>query len=215
MRHAWVSRIGIVALVGGLLLASLELGVTPAAADGDDRGNPFRVILNKLDQILAAITSGGGGGTIDLSGVTQNWDKALPSASRFTVLADFNNQAVRDNNTGLVWEQAPDGTTFRSWESALDYCANKGVGSPTFTPGWRLPSVFELNSVRDYSLGPPYVPSLFSGVQANTYWSATTVASNPDSAWEVRFSNGLVSRSGKGGILLAWCVRGPMNASAY
>jgi hypothetical protein len=35
-----------------------------------------------------------------LAGVTQNWDKNLPSASRFTVLPSFNNEAVRDNNTG-------------------------------------------------------------------------------------------------------------------
>jgi hypothetical protein len=38
----------------------------------------------------------------DLSGVTQNWDKKLPSDARFTILADFNYQAVRDNETGLV-----------------------------------------------------------------------------------------------------------------
>jgi len=153
--------------------------------------------------------------TNDLQNLTQNWDKSLPIGSRFTILPAFNYQAVRDNNTGLVWEQAPDGSTLRSWEAALDYCLNKGVGAPSFSPGWRLPSVVELNSIRDYSLGPPYVPSLFTGVQPNTYWSATTVASNPDSAWEVRFSNGLVSRSSKGNNLLAWCVRGPMNTDAY
>ena len=50
----------------------------------------------------------------------QNWDKNVPTASRFTVLAEFNNEAVRDNNTGLVWERAPDGTT-RSWGDAAFY----------------------------------------------------------------------------------------------
>jgi hypothetical protein len=40
-----------------------------------------------------------------------NWDKNLPSASRFTILHDFNNEAVRDNETGLVWERSPIGTT--------------------------------------------------------------------------------------------------------
>ena len=51
---------------------------------------------------------------VQVDGVTQNWDKNLPSASRFTVLAAFGNHAVRDNNTGLVWEQAPDATP-RIW----------------------------------------------------------------------------------------------------
>jgi uncharacterized protein DUF1566 len=152
-----------------------------------------------------------GGTVIDL----QSWSVVLPASQRFVLLGAFSNEAVLDKQTGLVWEQAPDGTTLRPWEAALDYCLNKGVGSPTFTPGWRLPSVVELNSVRDYSLGPPYVPSIFTNVQASDYWSATTVASNPDGGWEVRFSNGLVTRADKGSNLLAWCVRGPMNADAY
>jgi hypothetical protein len=46
-------------------------------------------------------------GAIDLSGVPPNWDKALPSAQRFVLLASVNNDAVRDNNTGLVWEKSP------------------------------------------------------------------------------------------------------------
>lgn len=45
------------------------------------------------------------------------------------------NAAVRDNNTGLVWEKAPDGNRF-SWFDALGPRANKTVGN---TAGWRLP----------------------------------------------------------------------------
>jgi hypothetical protein len=64
-----------------------------------------------------------------LPGVTQNWDKNLPSGSRFTVLSAFGGAAVRDNNTGLVWEQTPDNNN-RPWNgtsstSASSYCANK------------------------------------------------------------------------------------------
>jgi hypothetical protein len=46
-------------------------------------------------------------GLIDLSGLPTNWDKALPAAQRFVLLAPFNNDAVRDDNTGLVWEKSP------------------------------------------------------------------------------------------------------------
>src|SRR5678809_1356899 len=36
---------------------------------------------------------------------THSWDKKLPSVSRFTVLSDFGGAAVRDEETGLVWEK--------------------------------------------------------------------------------------------------------------
>jgi hypothetical protein len=35
----------------------------------------------------------------------QKWDKNLSSTSRFTILSEFNEAAVRDNNTGLVWDE--------------------------------------------------------------------------------------------------------------
>lgn len=149
---------------------------------------------------------------------TQNWDRSIPSSTRFTVLAEFNNQAVRDNNTGLVWEQAPD-ATYRTWAGASNYCVNKDVGG---TVGWRLPSVVELSSVRDPSQPAPFVSaSVFTGVQLNNYWSASSNASNASNAWGVYFTtngptNGFVSDSiPKTGAGVTWCVRGPMQESVY
>lgn len=40
-----------------------------------------------------------------------SWDQKLPAATRFVVLMDWNNEAVLDRETGLVWEQAPAGGT--------------------------------------------------------------------------------------------------------
>ena len=156
----------------------------------------------------------------DLSGVTPNWDQNLPSASRFTTVFTG---AVRDNNTGLVWEQAPDiiggpnsnGT--RPWDQATFYCVSQNVGG---TVGWRLPSVVELKSVQDGSPGAvaPFVPaSVFTGVQSANYWSATTTAGAPTSAaWSVGFGTGVVNQGFfKTSPLHAWCVRGGMNADTY
>src|SRR2546422_2260616 len=70
---------------------------------------------------------GGKGKQTDLSGVTQNWDKVLPAAERFVVLEAFNNAAVRDNETGLVWERSPDATS-NTWSAARSICATKIVG---------------------------------------------------------------------------------------
>ena len=142
----WVSAIGAVLVGGGLVMASYGSGVTPAAAapPANNPGNPFQAILDKLDQVLAAITGGAGAGNHTL-----RWDTNNPSATRFTTAFTG---AVLDKNTGLVWEQAPDTTGgpssngTRDWVGSTFYCANTTVGG---TVGWRLPSVIELKSVLD------------------------------------------------------------------
>lgn len=152
----------------------------------------------------------------DLSGVTQAWDKKL-TTGRFTVLSAFGGAAVRDNETGLVWEQAPS-TATASWFGARLTCADKAVGG---RKGWRLPSLPELTSLIDPSVASPG-PTLpaghpFTNVQQSAaYWSATTSAEAPTGAWAVLFFDGLVRPGDQylnGGQV--WCVRGGMNADAY
>lgn len=142
---------------------------------------------------------------------THNWDRAISGAARFTILADFNNQAARDNNTGLVWELVADSTP-RTWSESAAYCINKTVGGAT---GWRLPSVVELSSVRDPAIQTGFIPAIFSGVQNTIFWSATTYAAIPTQAWTVSFSSWETLTYVKGTSSWAWCVRGPMNADAY
>ncbi|MDF0675908.1 MAG: DUF1566 domain-containing protein [Nitrospira sp.] len=168
---------------------------------------------------LVIMTDSAGAATIDKSGnhpIQNSWDENLPSASRFTVLNAFGGAAVRDNNTGLVWEQAPD-AGIEDGGTAVGVCLMKAVGG---TRGWRLPSVVELTSLLDGSPGAvaPFIPtSVFSGVRVDTgYWSATTWAETPTSAWTVNFSNGTVGPAGKSAASnRAWCVRGGMNADQY
>ena len=103
-RTRWIRGLGAVVLVGGLMITGWGLGVTSAAPPASNPGNPFQAILDKLDQVLAAVTGAAGQGNHTL-----RWDTNNPSATRFTVLAAIPG-AVLDKNTGLVWEQAPDGT---------------------------------------------------------------------------------------------------------
>ena len=144
----------------------------------------------------------------------KSWSNKIPAAKRFVALADFNNEAVLDRETGLVWEQAPD-TTLRDWETAITDCVSKNVGD---TYGWRLPSVVELKSLQDPLLPAPYVPSsVFANIQSIQYpsfWSATTNAVPPNNAWVVQFWNHDVASGYKTGNRNAWCVRGGMNADA-
>lgn len=144
----------------------------------------------------------------------QNWSKKLPSDSRFTVLSAFGNAAVRDGETGLVWEKTLE-TTELSWSDARTACADKDVGG---RKGWRLPSISELSSLVDPSMRTGSTLPLghpFTNAQADVYWSATTMAGNPNSAWLVFLDTGRVSYAFKSITFHVWCVRGGINADQY
>jgi len=154
-------------------------------------------------------------GVIDLSGVPPSWDKALPSTQRFVLLAAFNNDAVRDNNTGLVWEKSPQ-TAAVTWNGARFACINKNVGGQK---GWRLPSIPDLASLIDPSVvspGPTIPPGHpFHNIQSAGYWSATTNAEDASDAWFVYFGLGFVDHDSKAHTGHVWCARSSMNADAY
>jgi len=147
------------------------------------------------------------------------WSQNLPASERFVVLADFNNEAVLDRETGLVWDRSSgdldndqdvDDHDLREWVSARAECTGKTVGG---RKGWRLPAVHELASLVDPSVPSPglTLPAghPFSNAQPSIYWSATTAANNPDVAWFVIFSSfGQVTGGEKLGRAFAWCVRG-------
>jgi hypothetical protein len=143
------------------------------------------------------------------------WDRKLPASVRFYVLSDWNNEAVLDKETGLVWERTPDPVP-TDWLTAKGgICLNKIVSNRR---GWRLPSVIELTSLIDTSvLTGASLPSghPFVGIQVANYWSAT---SNSEVAWNaflVDFTNGSVSGGYKSDAHLVWCVRGGMSAKVY
>jgi len=146
---------------------------------------------------------------------TPSWDQTLPSNVRFIVLSNFGNAAVLDRETGLVWEKAPQ-TATATWELARFLCASKGVGG---RQGWRLPTFVELTSLIDPSVGspgpllPPGHP--FVNVESANYWSATTNALDPTSAWRVGFEFGGAGIAGKIFGNHVWCVRGATQSDQY
>ncbi len=136
-----------------------------------------------------------------------SWSEKL-GAKRFTVLTAFNSEAVLDNETGLVWEQAPSQRRFK-WHEAQLHCDAMRKGNRF---GWRLPTIQELATLVD----PATVDSLplsnpFANVEFNFYWSATSDATNKLAAWVVDFSNTagfVVNGLGKANPAYGWCVRG-------
>ena len=90
----------------------------------------------------------------------RDWGKQFSNASgRFDVLSQFNNEAVLDKETQLVWERQPsdingdgdvepfpDEEDRLSWNRARLHCADKEVGG---RKGWKLSSFDQLASLVD------------------------------------------------------------------
>ena len=162
----------------------------------------------------------------DLRGLTQNWDKTLSAApggacpassARFTCV--LNNEAVRDNETGLVWAHpGQPAMDYVTWEAGHIQCSNLAVGG---RKGFRFPSVHELASLVDLSIptafalpqGHPFTN--FPGA-INGFWTATTMSPPwSDAAYTVSFieraglpAGTVGTRARSGGAAHIWCVRG-------
>ena len=164
----------------------------------------------------AGLALAGTAGAVDL----RDWGRKFPADQRFVVLSQFNNEAVLDKETQLVWELTPD-PTFRSWLYA-DYnrCSITSIGGRL---GWRLPTRFEFMSLMDPSVsGTVKLPAghPFVGVQPNNYfWTSSesplpglvdvVVAANVGTVVQEARSKNTVSDA------RAWCIRGQGSPTGY
>lgn len=125
-------------------------------------------------------------------------------SSRFTLL--LNGAAVKDNNTGLIWEQEPD-REHDVWGSSVARCATKEVGGQK---GWRTPSVDELKTLIDISQHDPALPvgHPFSNIKSGIYWTATPHPTDDMVAWQISFFSGEPVTDQKSGTRRLWCLLG-------
>lgn len=106
-----------------------------------------------------------------------------------------------------------DGTLFTDYLSRLNRCsfAPGFIGSFGFAGecDWRLPTLAELRTIQDCSLGGVCIDPIFGPTKFCGYWTATTDASDAGRAWEVGFgAGGQVS----GNKLATLCVRAVRDA---
>ncbi len=150
---------------------------------------------------------------------TPSWDQKLACGTaatcpRFTVLSNWNDEAVLDRETGLVWQRTPTVSDQRLWLDVELYCLTVATGGRF---GWRLPSVAEMGSLlrpagTRYSIElPPGNP--FLGV-SGSFWTSTTYSADATQAYQVSFPPGpgyvgTIHNSSKDSLAGYWCVRGP------
>lgn len=116
---------------------------------------------------------------------------AAAPAGQYT---NLQNGTVKDNRSGLVWQQTT--TKQDSWSGAQSDCSALNLGE--FATGWRLPSKLELESLVDRQVaapGPTIDLTAFPSAQTGSYWTSTPVAPGHGGggAWLVSFSDGTSS----------------------
>lgn len=135
--------------------------------------------------------------------------------ARFKVLHEFNDEAVLDRETRLVWQRSPGGITI--WGNARFLCAGANTGGRY---GWRLPSLSELSSLLDATaFSPALTPGHpFLGVSNSIHFTATVrVDAASVEPWGLDVTQGQVHFGVNPNDNHAyWCVRGPIaGPSAY
>lgn len=114
---------------------------------------------------------------------------------------------VTDTRTRLVWQQDDDaeGAGAMSWKSALAYCENLSLAGKD---DWRLPNRIEIDSIVDNTRSNPAIDPAFSALSMK-YWTSTTYAPSPSSAWFSAFNYGSTDYHGnsKTDLLYVRCVR--------
>lgn len=153
------------------------------------------------------------------SGSDGDLGKGVSVATRFT---DNGDGTVTDNLTGLVWLQDASCTDLAvgkdTWDNALTAANGLADGACSLTDNstagdWRLPNLFELESLRDLSENSPPLTSghPFTGVIAtggvDSYWTSTTLDSATTKAWIVGFLDGAALFDVKTGSYYIWPVR--------
>jgi|GEM_PF-1299624 len=146
-------------------------------------------------------------GTVQTTASAPTWHQKLPAAERFELV--MGDQAVLDKETGLVWARNANIDGYKTWQSAINYCANLSISD---RKGWRLPEREELASLLDMSVsGSPKLPagysSFFTNVHFGYYWSSTTYEGGSTGAWHVGMHNGVVDYDDKVYDGYVWPVR--------
>jgi hypothetical protein len=138
--------------------------------------------------------------------------EASAPTGRYVITAGgTGNGTVYDTRTKLTWQQTAPSTTY-ALADAKTYCA--GMSTTLGGTGWRLPTIKEIVTIIDFSVGysnapgaPMIDPNAFPGTPPSEFWSSSLSDTTGSAAWLANFS-GSVYQSNPGTTYhLVRCVR--------
>ncbi len=145
-------------------------------------------------------------------------------ATRFV---DNGDGTVKDALTGLVWLKTAGCLASTEWTTAMAEAQQLASGACGLSDGskageWRVPNVWEMESIVDESASAPALTagSPFVNVAGGGYWTSTSIFGDPASApdaWAVELTSGQYIDDGatnlKTNTLAVWAVKGMSGAA--
>jgi len=113
--------------------------------------------------------------------------------------------SVVDSTSKLVWQDSHAVEQKELlYDEAKAYCNTLVLDKQN---GWRLPSIYELQSIVDLTQYDPALQRGFHFGLSKNYWSSTLYVDDKDRAWFVNFKSGSVEHSRKSYDFYIRCVR--------
>lgn len=139
----------------------------------------------------------------------------LPAHAAFN---DNGDGTVTDTATNLVWDRCAWGSSGAActgvsialtWNQALVHAVSANSANYKNHNDWRLPNRNELETLVDLSRANPAIDSTaFPNTEVNGFWSSTSLAPDPTSAWYVYAYDGQVLYASKAQASYVRLVRG-------
>jgi len=128
------------------------------------------------------------GNLLDATGVISRISEfAAEPVARRTKQDVGGGAVVVDSATGLMWDASTTASE-KTWSEAEAAAKALRLGG---YDDWRLPTLDELESIRDITKYNPAIDTgLFADTKSTYYWTASPAASGPDCAWIVNFYHG-------------------------
>jgi hypothetical protein len=113
-----------------------------------------------------------------------------------------------DSETGLEWQCESPGEM--TWDKAREYAETLSLNCKK---DWRLPALWELESLLDRTKYRPVVRKEIPFRDNLSYWSSTTFSENSNNAWIVMFDGAYILSYYKSNLYHVRCVRGKLSSS--